>query len=144
MDIMQRLSAGKGYDYSSRNVTTITDLYWLSGESPKRAAAVAANDSAPPAAPLPLDCSAGWRVPDCPALTIDPVPECKPPLAWSAMCCTVWHGSTAGRTPAHSYIPYYNRASVLTCTASGVAVGSGICVERPGAVMPSSVSQVVL
>ena len=58
MDIMQRLSAGKvcdyfttiGYDYSSRNATTIADLYWLSGESPKRDAARVANGSAPPAA----------------------------------------------------------------------------------------------
>ena len=72
MDIMQRLFAGKGYDYSkscydysSRNATTIADLYWLSGESPKRNAAVAANGSAPPAVPL-LDCPAGWRVPDRP------------------------------------------------------------------------------
>nr|DAG62339.1 MAG TPA: hypothetical protein [Caudoviricetes sp.] len=38
--------------------------------------------------------------------------------AWSAICCTVWHGPTAGRTPALSYIPYYNRRLVLTCTAS--------------------------
>lgn len=44
------------YDYSNRNAATIIDLYWLSGESPKRAAARAANSSAPPA---------GWRVPDC-------------------------------------------------------------------------------
>nr|DAO34748.1 MAG TPA: hypothetical protein [Caudoviricetes sp.] len=62
---MQRLSAGKGYDYSSRSATTIVRPYWLSGESPKRAAAGAANDSAPPALPLLLDCPAGWRVPDC-------------------------------------------------------------------------------
>lgn len=64
-------------------------------------------------------------------------------LAWSALCCTVWHGSITGRTPAPLYIPYYNRAAVLTCTASGVAVVSGIC---GGAVldgMPSSVAQVV-
>ena len=47
------------YDYSSRNATTIADLYWLSGESPKRAAAVAANGSAPPAALLLPDCPAG-------------------------------------------------------------------------------------
>ena len=52
-----------GYDYSSRNTTTIADLYWLSGESPKRNAAVAANGSAPPVAPLLLDCPAGWSVP---------------------------------------------------------------------------------
>lgn len=25
-----------GYDYFSRNTTTIADLYWLSGESPKK------------------------------------------------------------------------------------------------------------
>ena len=37
-----------GYDYSSRDATTIADLYWISGESPKRAAAVAASCSAPP------------------------------------------------------------------------------------------------
>nr|DAL93086.1 MAG TPA: hypothetical protein [Caudoviricetes sp.] len=36
------------YDYSSRNATTIADLYWLSGESPKRDTAVAVNCSAPP------------------------------------------------------------------------------------------------
>jgi hypothetical protein len=53
------------YDYSSRNAATIADLYWLSGESPKRVAAVAANGSAPPAAfPLLLDCPAGCGVPD--------------------------------------------------------------------------------
>lgn len=39
-------------------------------------------------------------------------------LAWSAICCTVWHGSITG---THSYIPYYNRRSALTCAASGVA-----------------------
>lgn len=39
-------------------------------------------------------------------------------LAWSAICRTVWHGSTAGSTLAPSYIPYYNRRPVLTCTAS--------------------------
>ena len=61
-----RLSAGINYDYSkscydysSRNAATIADLYWLSGESPKRDAAKAANGSAPPAAPLLLDCPAG-------------------------------------------------------------------------------------
>lgn len=89
-----------------------------------------------PAAPLLLDCPAGWRVPDCPPLTADPVPDCKPPgvesietaagLVWSVVCCTVWYRSIAGRTPAPSYIPYYNRAAVLTCTAFGVAVVSGI------------------
>ena len=37
-----------GYDYSSWNATTIADIYWLSGESPKRDAARAASGSAPP------------------------------------------------------------------------------------------------
>jgi hypothetical protein len=35
-------------DYSSRNAAIIADLYWLSGESPKRDAAVAVKGSAPP------------------------------------------------------------------------------------------------
>ena len=61
-----------GYDYSSRNAATIADLYWLSGESPKRDTAVAVNGSAPFAAPQLLDCPAGWSVPDC-----------KPPGVWS-------------------------------------------------------------
>ena len=63
---MQRLSAGKScdysrncHDYSSRSATTIADLYWLSGESPKKAAALAVNGSAPPAVLLLLDCPAG-------------------------------------------------------------------------------------
>ena len=53
MNIMQRLFAGmvydysrSCYDYSSRNATTIADLYWLSGDSPKRDAARAVNGSA--------------------------------------------------------------------------------------------------
>lgn len=52
MNNMQRLSAGMVYDYSSRNATTIARPYWLSGDSPKRDAARAANGSAPPAAGL--------------------------------------------------------------------------------------------
>lgn len=48
-------------DYSSRNATTIADLYWLSGESPKREAAASRQLFRPPrpAAGLP----AGWSVP---------------------------------------------------------------------------------
>ena len=34
------------YDYSSWNATTIADLYWLSGESPKIDTAAAASGSA--------------------------------------------------------------------------------------------------
>lgn len=81
------------YDYFSRNAATIADLYWLSGESPKRDTAQATNGSAPPAALLLLDC-----------------------LAWI-------HNRGA---PLRPYIHYYNRAVVLTCTASSVALASGI------------------
>ena len=52
-----------GYDYSSRNATTIARPYWLSGESPKRDTAVAVNGSAPPTVLLLLDCHTGWKVP---------------------------------------------------------------------------------
>ena len=65
-------------------------------------------------------------------------------LAWSAICYIVWHGSITGGTLLHPYIPYYNRAAALTCTASGVAVVSGIGAGRPGACVRSSVVQVVL
>ena len=125
-----RLSAGRSYDYSrscydysSRNAATIADLYWLSGESPKRAAAKAVNGSAPPALSLSLDFPAGWRVPDC-----------KPPG---------WHGLRYA-APLHSYIPYYNRAAVLTCAASGVSLVSGTRWKCCGAVIRSSIAQAVL
>ena len=65
-------------------------------------------------------------------------------LAWSAVCCTVWHGSITGGTAAPFYIPYYNRAAVLTCTASGVAVVFGMCWRCCGAVIRSSVAQATL
>lgn len=45
--------------------------------------------------------------------------------------------------PLHPYIPYYNRAAVLVCTASGVAVVSGMRWRCYGAVIRSSVAQVV-
>nr|DAR49254.1 MAG TPA: hypothetical protein [Caudoviricetes sp.] len=42
-------------------------------------------------------------------------------------CCWTdppgWHGSITGARP---YIPYYNRWSALSCTASGVALVSGM------------------
>lgn len=53
-----------GYDYSSRNAATIADLYWLSGESPKRDAVEAANGFAPPAAPPAAGLPAGWSMPE--------------------------------------------------------------------------------
>jgi hypothetical protein len=43
-------------------------------------------------------------------------------LAWSAICRTVWHGFITG-APLHPYIPYYNRAAVLTCAASRRGAG---------------------
>ena len=48
-----------------------------------------------------------------------------------------------GGAPLHPYIPYYNRAAVLVCTASGMAVVSGI--NRGAALdgMPSGVSQAI-
>lgn len=52
-------------------------------------------------------------------------------LAWSAICCTVWHGSITGAS-MRPYIHYYNRAAVLTCTASGVALVSGMCWRASG------------
>nr|DAZ12538.1 MAG TPA: hypothetical protein [Caudoviricetes sp.] len=42
------------------------------------------------------------------------------------------------------YIPYYNRAAVLACTASSVALVSGIRWRCCGAVIPFSVAQMVL
>lgn len=84
------------YDYSSRNATTIADLYWLSGESPKRDTAVAANGSAPPAALLPRPAS----------------------MVCDMLHCLAWIHN--GDVSPHPYIPYYNRRSVLSCTASGV------------------------
>lgn len=41
------------------------------------------------------------------------------------------------------YIPYYNRAAVLVCTASGVAVVSGIGGGATLDGMPSNVAQAV-
>lgn len=63
-------------------------------------------------------------------------------LTWSVMCCTVWYGSITG-AHRYPYIHYYNRAAVLTCTASGVAVVSSTRWRCCGAVMRSSVAQVV-
>lgn len=63
-----------GYDYFSRNAATIVRPYWLSGESPKRAVARAANGSAPPAG-LPRRVEGASRC----TLTADPVSDHKPP-----------------------------------------------------------------
>lgn len=42
------------------------------------------------------------------------------------MCCTVWHGSITG---LHPYIHYYNRAAVLSYTASGRGDGIWYALE---------------
>ena len=67
------------HDYFRRNATTIADLYWLSGESPKRDAARAANGSAAArralVAGLPRRVKGASRC----ALTADPVPDLQPP-----------------------------------------------------------------
>ena len=113
---------------SQENATTIADLYWLSGESPKRDTAASRQwfRAAHRALAAGLPCRVE-RVSRC-ALTADrcqitsrranPCTGCKPdalaapPLAWSALCCTVWHGSITGGAPLHPYIPYYNRRLV--------------------------------
>lgn len=58
-----------------------------------------------PRRPPRPDC---WTSPPGAALASDPHTAGADPagLAWSVMCCTVWHGSITG---AYPYIPYYNR-----------------------------------
>ena len=51
------------------------------------------------------------------ALTVDPVPDRKSLEVGNIETPPGWHGLRS------SYIPYYNRAAVLTCIASGVASG---------------------
>lgn len=78
------------HDYSSRNAATIADLYLLSGESPKRAAAVAANGFAPPAccwtAPPGGGCQTDPVRSDC-----WPMPDRKPPGVGSIETPPGWH-----------------------------------------------------
>ena len=131
------------YDYSSRNAATIADLYWLSGESPKRDAAQAANGSAaarrwtsPPGGVCALTAdrcqTSSRRAREASNLRrADPVQvetltrrrvrraQHLPAIR------TQWEKTPPGlhglRYAAPSYIPYYNRAAVLTCAASRVA-----------------------
>lgn len=138
------------YDYSSRNATTIAYLYWLSGESPKRDAAQAASGSAPPRPcrrvyTVQVETLTPAGAPGA-ALASDPQTVGADPagLVWSAVCCTVRHGSITWGEPLPLYIPYYNRAVVLSCIASGVVLVSGIRWRRYGAVIRSSVAQAAL
>ena len=70
-----------------------------------------------------------------------PVVPRRPPRR---CCWTAPPGELCRAEPLRPYIPYYNRAAVLTCIASGVAVVSGICWRCCGAVIRSSVAQAVL
>ena len=138
------------YDYFSRNAATIARPYWLSGESPKRDTAVAVNGSAPPAAPPCRRTAPPGRGR---TLTADRCQtsshrtwEASRPRRAVMVCdmlhCLAWiHNRGA---PLHPYIPYYNRAAALPCTASGVAVVSGMRWRCCGAVMCSNVAQAVL
>ena len=83
------------YDYSSRNATTIADLYWLSGESPKR-------DTAEPSM-VPRRCArkkaqyqANARLTRCQANARRGKHRDPAGLAWLVVCCTGWHGSITG------------------------------------------------
>lgn len=70
-----RLSAGRSYDYSrscydysSRNAATIADLYWLSGESPKRDTAASRQWFRPPCQEkgiMPYVCQVNARLTIC-------------------------------------------------------------------------------
>nr|DAQ47859.1 MAG TPA: hypothetical protein [Caudoviricetes sp.]DAS91137.1 MAG TPA: hypothetical protein [Caudoviricetes sp.] len=60
------------------------------------------------------------------------------------MVCGVLHCLAWIHNRAHPYIHYYNRAAVLPCAASGVALVSGICWRCCGAVIRPSVAQAVL
>lgn len=71
----------------------------------------------------------------------------RPPKSgrWSKAGAIVGNGWIHNRgAPLHSYIHYYNRAAALSCTASGVVLVSGTCWRCCGAVIRSSVRQVVL
>lgn len=76
----------------------------------------------------------GWRAPG-EALASNPhtVDAAPSPLAWI---------HNRGE-PLPLYIPYYNKAAVLTCAASGVSLVSGIGASRPGAGRLSSAAQAV-
>lgn len=77
------------------------------------------------------------------ALTADPVPDCKPPGVGSIETPPGWHGLRSA-APGRPYIPYYNRAAALSCTASRRGVGIWYRCRAPGCVMRSSVAQAVL
>ena len=57
-----------------------------------------------------------WTAPPGGGCQDDPVPDCKPPDVGNIETPPGWHGL---RYAAPSYMPYYNRASVLTCAVSG-------------------------
>lgn len=92
-----------------------------------------------PAARLPRRVE-GARLTRC-ALTAD---RCQIANRRAGMVCGMLHclAWTHNRgAPLRPYIHYYNRRYALTCTASGVAVVSGMCWRFCGAVMCSNVAQ---
>lgn len=94
--------------------------------------------AAPPAAGLPRRVE-GAGLTRC-ALTAD---RCQIASRRAGMVCDMLPRRAWIYNRAHPYIPYYNIAAVLTCTASGVAVVSGIGGGATLDGMPSSVAQVV-
>ena len=102
---------------------------------------------------VPLPCSCCWTAPPlggvCQIVVeLAPAPDASSmrwPAAAGMVCamlhCLVWiHDRGATLRP---YIPYYNRTATLSCTASGVAVVSGMCWRCYGAVIRSSVAQAI-
>lgn len=92
-----------------------------------------------PAAGLPR------RVEDArpPALTADPVPDCKPPGVGSIETPPGWHGlryaAPSGMDPQQAHpapfcIPYYNRRLCWPVQRPGVAVASGYRLSASGRV----------
>ena len=86
------------YDYSSRNAATISDLYWLSGESPKRDAAASRQWFRPlpglPSALVPLPINARKQTAGDPArraMTADSVPYLQLPGADPAQDASRMH-----------------------------------------------------
>ena len=130
-----------GYDYSSRNAATIADLYWLSGESPKKSCGESRQwfraARCTPAAGLPR------RVEDARLTRCQTASRRADPVQVETL--THQQVRRAGMVCAmlHPYIHYYNRAAALPCPASGVAVVSIIGAGRPGAVIRSNVAQPV-
>lgn len=107
-----RLSAGRSYDYSSRNATTIADLYWLSGESPKRDTAASRQwFRAARRAPAAGLTRCALTADQCQIASRRAWAVSRPPPGWHGLRYAAPSGMDPRqwRTPAPLYIPYYNR-----------------------------------